>query len=364
MSAGIPLPRSIFGHGFIYHRGEKMSKSLGNVVSPLDIADEFGPDPLRFFLLREVVHGLDGDFTFERFIERYNSDLANDLGNLVSRTIAMIHRYLGGKLPFDALVSGYVFPRDFFSVVIKWKETIERYELSVACDIVMDYIREANRFIEEKAPWNLAKDPGKKDELSQVLCDLASVIAGTAVLLFPYMPSTSDRIWKAFGCSGNAGDFNLECTDIQVLIPAGTMIEQIGALFPRIEEKKDMTERKKKKPSESAIPKYEECIPVEDFMKLDIRVGTVTAAENVANSSKLLRLNIDDGMGGRTILAGIAQNYAPEELVGRQVSFIANLKPRKMMGEYSYGMVLAAVDGSTIAVLSPTSEVSPGTKVS
>ncbi|MCE5250824.1 methionine--tRNA ligase [bacterium] len=364
MSAGLPVPQSIFGHGFIYHRGEKMSKSLGNVVSPLDIADTYGADPLRFFLLREVVHGLDGDFTFERFIERYNSDLANDLGNLVSRTIAMIHRYRDGILPLDAIAGGYLFPRRFSDVADKWKETIERYELSIACDIVMDYVREANRFIEDRAPWKLAKDPAHKDELDKVLCDLASVIVGTAILLSPYIPDTSRKIREAFGCSATPGEFPLGTGDDMVFIPSGTEIQQINVLFPRIEEKKQMSEKEKEPSSESSTPSEEEYVSIEDFVKLDIRVGTVMTAEKVENSSKLLRLKIDDGRGGRTILAGIAKNYSPDELVGRQVSFIANLQPRKMMGEYSHGMVLAAVDGDNVMVLHPSGTVTPGTKVS
>ena len=363
MSADLPLPESVFGHGFIYHRGEKMSKSLGNVVSPLDIADKYGADPLRFFLLREVVYGQDGDFSYERFIEKYNSDLANDLGNLVSRTISMIHKYCGGILPKDAVAGGYKVTPGFYEVAQKWREAIERYDLSGACDIVMAYVRTANKFIEEHAPWKLAKDPEKKDYLAEVLCDLASVIIGSSWLLYPYIPSTAPQIWEAFGCEGEINEQRLMETEVTVLAPSGTAVKQIDALFPRIEEKK-MTTTTDEPPLPDESVKDENIITIEDFIKCDIRVGTVISAEKVEKSSKLLRLKIDDGMGGRTILAGIAQFFSPEEITGKQVSFIANLKPRKMMGEFSQGMVLAAVDGDTLAVLTPNKKVTPGTKVS
>lgn len=364
MSAGVPLPKSIFGHGFIYHRGEKMSKSLGNVVSPLDIVDRFGPDPLRFFLLREVVYGQDGDFTFERFIERYNSDLANDFGNLVSRTVSMIHRYCEGVLPQDAIPGGYKISMDFYTVVDRWKQEIERYNLSGACDIVMGYIREANRFIEEQAPWKLAKDPGKKKDLEEVLCDLASVIVGSSILLFPYIPAGSQKIWETFGCKGKVSEFSLEDTNITIFVPAGTEIEKIDALFPRIEEKKEKPEVKQEPSQPPELEKTEEYATFDDFLKLDIRIGTVLKAEAVEGSKKLIRIRLDDGDGERTILAGIAGHYVPDDLEGRKVAFIANLKPRKMMGEYSHGMVLSAEDGDVLSLLTPQRDVSPGSKVS
>lgn len=365
MSAGLQVPKSIFGHGFIYHRGEKMSKSLGNVVSPLDIADKFGADPLRFFLLREVVYGLDGDFTFDRFIERYNSDLANDLGNLVSRTVSMIHRYCGGTLQKDAVPDGYRISKSFGDVTKRWMDAIEDCNLSGACDCVMEYVREANRFIEENAPWKLAKDPSKKDDLEEVLCDLATVIVGAAVLLSPYIPASSQKIWESFGCEGKISDFILPENGLSVMVPAGTKIEKAGALFPRIDDKKKKADKKSGTPATDTNGSEDEgIITIEDFIKLDIRVGKITTAEKVEKSSKLLRLRIDDGAEGRTILAGIAKHYSPEELVGKQVSFIANLKPRKMMGEYSHGMVLAAGDDDNLSVLTTLSDVSPGTKVS
>ena len=364
MSAGVPLPKSIFGHGFIYHRGEKMSKSLGNVVSPLDIVDRFGPDPLRFFLLREVVYGQDGDFTFERFIKRYNSDLANDFGNLVSRTVSMIHRYCDGVLPQDAIPGGYKISMDFYTVADRWKQEIERYNLSGACDIVMGYIREANRFIEDQAPWKLAKDPGKKKNLDEVLCDLASVIVGSSILLFPYIPTGSQKIWEAFGCKGKVSEVNLADRNITIFVPAGTEIEKIDALFPRIEEKKETPEVKQEPSQPPELEKTEEYATFDDFLKLDIRIGTVLKAEAVEGSKKLIRIRLDDGDGERTILAGIAGHYVPDDLEGRKVVFIANLKPRKMMGEYSHGMVLSAEDGDVLSLLTPQRDVSPGSKVS
>lgn len=371
MSGGLPVPKTVFGHGFIYHRGEKMSKSLGNVVAPLEVIDRFGADPLRYFLLREVVYGQDGDFTFERFIDRYNSDLANDLGNLVSRTVTMIHRYLGGsfekgvKLPEGALA------RDFPSYAQRWRTAIEAFNISGACDIAWEYVRGANRLIEDRAPWKLAKDPASRDELTGVLYDLASVLSGIAVLLFPYMPESSEKIWAVFGNTGRAGGFKLLAGDSAgdiIQAATGTSIERVDALFPRIEEKSDVTDESAEKKTETAPAATEAdkkpLIEYDDFAKLDIRVGTILSAERVDGSHKLLRLKIDDGMGGRTILAGIAQYVEPESLTGRQVTFIANLKPRKMMGEYSEGMVLSASDGDGFCVIRPVNEVDPGSKVS
>jgi len=374
MSAGVEPPRSVFGHGFIYHRGEKMSKSLGNVVDPLDIVDGFGADPLRYFLLREVVYGQDGDFTFERFIERYNSDLANDLGNLVSRTITMIHRYLGGTFPADA-ASDYVFPDDFSDYKRRWEEAIERYELSGACDVAWEYIRRANRAIEERAPWVLAKDPGRKKDLEDVLCDVVEFLCGVAVLLYPYMPETCERIWKAFGNEGKLKDFKFDRyfdyydaskkRDSTIRKVRIVQVEKLDALFPRIEEKKGVTVEKEKEKKDAVEESGgKETASFEDFLKLDLRVGTIERAEKVEGSKKLLRLRIDDGMGGRQVLAGLAEFIDPESLVGKQVVFVANLKPRKMMGEYSQGMVLAAEDGDGYRLVVPDGKVVPGARVS
>jgi len=366
MSAGVEPPRSVFGHGFIYHRGEKMSKSLGNVVDPLDIVDGFGADPLRYFLLREVVYGQDGDFTFERFIERYNSDLANDLGNLVSRTITMIHRYLGGTFPEGATPGAEGLSNGFPDYARRWREAIERYDLSGACDVAWEYIRRANRTIEERAPWRLAKDPQKRDELVSVLHDMASVLSGVAVLLYPYMPESCEKIWSAFGNGGKLGDFRFDPghgADITIHAPGKVEVKRIDALFPRIEEKRGVTVEKQENESvEESGGK--ETISFEDFQKLDIRVGTIERAEKVEGSKKLLRLKIDDGMGGRQVLAGLAEFIDPETLVGKQVVFVANLKPRKMMGEYSQGMVLAAESGDGYRLVIPDGEVVPGARVS
>jgi methionyl-tRNA synthetase len=385
MSGGVKPPKSVFGHGFIYHRGEKMSKSLGNVVSPLDVADKFGPDPLRYFLLREVVYGQDGDFTFERFVDRYNSDLANDLGNLVSRTISMIGKYFDGILPEDAELTEDGVTRGFDDVAGQWMDKIERYDLSGACDTAWDLIRAANRRIEVTAPWVLAKE-GRTSELANVLYDLATVIGRAAVLLYPFVPSTADAMWTALKYPGDImslvdGD-TISIPDIPAA-SKGVVIEKIPSLFPRIEQKKkeesvpdkDAKPEAPVTPDAAAAPEAPEApaetatddkdiIEYDDFLKLDLRVGTVTKAERKEGSKKLLRLSIDDGMGGRTILAGLAKHIAPEDVEGRQVVFVANLKPRKMMGEFSEGMVLAAGSDDILAVLNPAKPVKAGAKVS
>ncbi|MFC1692286.1 methionine--tRNA ligase [Candidatus Latescibacterota bacterium] len=368
MSAGVEPPKSVFGHGFIYHRGEKMSKSLGNVVSPLDIVDMYGADPLRYFLLREVVYGQDGDFTYDRFIDRYNSDLANDLGNLVSRTISMIYKYLDGMIPELAVPGNDNLANEFPAVAQKWKEAIERYKLSIACEAVWEYIRKANRLIEESAPWKLAKDPGKRDELVSILYDLASVISGIALLLYPYIPASSEKIWKVFGWSEKISNGKLKDTSSRINAPTGVNIEKIEALFPRIEkvseEETTMPDTPQPSPLSPETETGTDTATIDDFVKLDIRIGTVTKAEKVENSNKLLRLKIDDGMGGRTILAGLARDFTPEDITGKQVAFLANLKPRKMMGELSQGMVLSAGDEGKLSLLTTNVEVAPGSKVS
>lgn len=371
MSAGLSLPQTVFGHGFINHRGEKMSKSLGNVVAPLDIVDRYGADPLRYFFLREVVYGQDGDFTFERFIERYNSDLANDLGNLVSRTITMIQRYLDGVFPEGTELAGGALANEYGDFTARWIEAITSYNLSGACDITWEYVRRANRLIEERAPWNLAKDPGKKDELTGVLYDLASVISGVAVLLYPYMPESATIIWNVFGNDGDVSEYSLNGGAVSgnvIRSATGVEINKIEALFPRIEEKKTVTEEKKAAAKQESPPEAESdvkpVIEYDDFAKLDLRVGQVEQAEKLEGSKKLLRLKIDDGMGGRQILAGLAEFIDPATLVGKRVVFVANLKPRKMMGELSEGMVLAAEDGEGFSVLSPVKDVKPGARIS
>lgn len=395
MSAGVPLPRSVFGHGFIYHRGEKMSKSLGNVVSPLEVADRFGPDPLRYFLLREAVFGNDGDFTFERFIERYNSDLANDLGNLFSRVTSMIGRYFQGVIPENAVLPVNAVSSLYPDIVRRWIASMEELDLSGACDILWELVRAANRRVEESAPWNLAKDPARHGELADVLYDLACAAAGVATLIQPFMPETAEALWKGLSLPGEAADVRLTGNSVVPPVPKRTVIKQGNPLFPRIvdtegpgssggtltkevhihkeanmensplveEQKQERKDAVPSKPTNGTSPQ-EEIIDIEEFRKIDIRIGTVLQAERVNGSNKLMRLHIDDGMGGRVILAGIAQHVIPEDLTGKQVVFVANLKPRKMMGEMSQGMVLAASEGEKLFVLRPTGDVVPGTRVS
>lgn len=368
MSAGEPLPESVFGHGFIYHRGEKMSKSLGNVVSPLEVADRFGADPLRYFLLRETVFGQDGDFTYERFAERYNSDLANDLGNLYSRVAAMIGRYFDGVIPADAALPADGVSARYPETARKWGACMEEFNLSGAADALWEFVRAANRRVEESAPWTLAKDPARRADLAAVLYDLACAAAGIAVLIQPYMPATAEAMWSGLLLPGAAADVRPnEMTGVPV-VPRGIRIEKAPALFPRIEipkpgESAPAEAREESKPVVEIAPQ-KETIDIEEFGKVDIRVGTVLTAERVEKSEKLVRLRIDDGLGGRTILAGIAQHLSPEDLAGKQVVFVANLKPRKMMGEMSEGMVLAASSGGKLAVLRPAGDIVPGTRVS
>ena len=385
MSAGIELPRRVFGHGWVNWQGQRMSKSLGTVVDPLEAADRLGPDPLRLYLVKEIVYGQDGDFTWERFDERYNADLANNLGNLVNRVTAMAHRYRGGRV---APVPGAA-PRlaDVAAgVVRRYRAALDEYELHAGMAAAFDLIDAANEFITRSEPWVLAKSPDRGDELDQALFEMVEAVRIAALLLWPAMPSSCAEIWRRMGAAEPIAESRLNRD--AAWTGGARQVVQGPPLWPRLEagsatrDAADSagvaatkgtgttmtdetasaapprgTEPASSAPpageaaaapaaaaSEPASPPEEPRISFDDFMKVQLRVAKVLAAEAIPKSKKLLKVTVEDGSGERTLVAGIARAYAPETLVGRSVVIVANLEKAKLMGVESNGMILAATD--------------------
>ncbi|MBI5198522.1 MAG: methionine--tRNA ligase [Nitrospirae bacterium] len=359
LSAGIPLPRMVFSHGWWTIEGQKMSKSKGNVVDPLQVVERFGVDPFRYFLLRDVPFGLDGDFSEEAMITRHNTDLANDLGNLLSRTLTMIERYRGGRIPpqinsKDRDIEIGLRSVENFRLVIEGR--LDKFQFHLLLGDIWYFINLANRAIEVAAPWKEKEDA----ILSNFLYVLAETLRIIALYLYPFMPSTANKIHHALGLK--------EITDKTPLLEEGrwgmirpdTAISKGEALFPRIEKEKKISSQTPVPPV--ALPQSEK-ITIEDFAKIDLRVGLIKSAERVKGSEKLIKLMVDLGTEERQVLAGIGTRYAPEELPGKRVIVVCNLEPRKMMGMESQGMLLAA-GGKTVEGLATfIDDIAPGTKV-
>ena len=475
MSAGIALPRRVFGHGWVNWGGQRMSKSLGTSVDPLEAADRLGPDPLRLYLVKEIVYGQDGDFTWERFEERYNADLANNLGNLVSRVVAMAHRYRGGRV---APVPGAV-PRladRAADVVRRYREALDRYELHAGMAAAFDLIDAANEFITRSEPWVLAKAPDRAAELDQALFEMVEAVRIAALLLWPAMPSSCAEIWRRMGEARPIAESRL---DDAAWSNAGRQVVKGPPLWPRLEaggslgataagaagaragsgtappdpgkrklrigqDKAGVATEKgtgatsaesvpgERKPrigqdearvaaergtgttmtddtttappragaevgpgrakaaggdappaapsggaepaasagaapgATAAPPADGPRISFDDFMKVQLRVARVLAAEAIPKSKKLLKVTVDDGGGERTLVAGIARAYAPETLVGRTIVIVANLEKAKLMGVESNGMILAATDpdgGPVLLGVDDPDKAPPGARV-
>ncbi len=367
---GLELPRQLFGHNWILFGEDKMSKSRGNVIYASDVVDAFGVDAARYYLLSEMPYGSDGSITYESLIERFNTDLANTLGNLVNRTIAMAQKYFGGVIqPADAAEP---VDADLRATALKTVEEVDRlmnqYRMADTLDAVISLARRSNKYIDETMPWVLAKDEAQKPRLGAVLYNLLESIRFLAVLLQPFMPETAEKIFA---------QLNTDCKDYASLsafggLHAGDKVGEPVPLFGRIDAEQ-MIQQLKAKQEAAAAPAQEPAqeaiqlapeISIEDFAKVELRVAKVLSAEKVKKSSKLLCIQLDDGMGGRQVVSGIAKWYKPEELVGKKVIVVANLKPVKLCGVESNGMICAAdlPDGS-VRVLFADDSMPCGAKI-
>ncbi len=373
------LPGNIFAHGWWTVEGKKMSKSVGNVVDPNTMADKYGVDAFRFFLFREVPFGLDGDFSEEALVKRLNTELANDLGNLLSRTLTMIGKYNDGVIPepvepkdgttgkelkFHFNPDVNEIPSDFpFSIPNNFEDYLSRLEFNHALSILWGSISAANKYINTSEPWK-EKD---KDTLSNVLYNLAESLRLIAIYLYPFMPDTANKIWQQLGLAIDIQDCKLAEIENWGMLKPGIKTKIGDHLFERINTKKDKKE--KKKVEEKTEVKKEESkaddnlITIKDFAKVELKIGIILEAEKIEKSDKLLRLQVDTGEK-RQLVAGIALKYTPEELVGKKVVVVTNLKPAKLMGVESQGMLLAATDSDgVLSILTPEKDIKEGATI-
>lgn len=374
MALDLPLPKHLAVHGWITFNGQKMSKSLGNVVDPFILGERYGADAIRYHILREMALGADSSFSNEIMINRINSDLANGLGNLVSRTVAMADKYFGGTLPADREEGDFdaELIAEAKGLVAKVDEFMDKTQINNALAEIFKIVSRANKYIDETAPWVLGKDESKKARLATVLYNLLETIRIVSTLLSNFMPTTMPKVWEQIGAAEsdityeNAGKFGV--------LPADVTVHRGEIIFPRIDVDKEIEELNKiigsnAEPEEKADDGFEPApiadeITIDDFAKVDLRVALVKDCEKVKKSKKLLCLQLDDGFGGRQVVSGIAAWYKPEDLIGKKVVIVANLKPVKLCGVESNGMICAAdtPDGAA-SVIFPDQDLPCGAKL-
>ena len=364
MALDLPLPKKVYGHGWLIVDGDKMSKSKGNVVDPIALIDEFGADAIRYFLLREINLGQDGNFSRDALIQRINSDLANDLGNLLHRTLNMIGKFQDGIVlaPQGESEVDKSLKADAAETVSFFAENMQKMELSLTIKKVWAFISRANKYIDETAPWALAKDESKKQELANVMYNLVESLRHISVLIAPFMPATAQRIWKQLNLPQSFAEVSLDDIRGWDGTPAEIKVGTPEQLFPRIEvEKAEKEEQplKQKQPKQKKEKKADKKdagsglteITFDEFSKVQLRVAKVLAAEKIPETEKLLKIKVDLGTEQRELVSGIAQHYEPADLIGRHVVMVANLRPAKIRGVVSHGMILAASQGDDLSVL-------------
>ena len=366
MALGEPLPKKIFGHPWLLNGQDKMSKSIGNVIYADDLVRNFGVDAVRYYLLHEMPFAADGTITFETLISRFNSDLANTLGNLVNRTVSMINKYFDGEIP--SVGEETEFDADLEDTCLraakKTEECMDKLRVADAMDCIWEIVNRANKYIDETMPWALAKSDDGREKLKTVMYNLIEAIRFITSLLGSFMPDTQTAIAKQTG----AAELEWESLECFGMTKPGVKVGAAEPLFVRLDPEKKLAELEAElapqpKEEKVEIAPFKENVTIDDFGKLDIRVGKVVVCEKVPKSSKLLRFELEVGSERRQILSGIAKYYKPEDLIGKNVLFIANFPPRKMMGYESNGMILSAEHDGKLVVTSTLDDIQSGAEI-